>query len=416
MDPSSPAKRRALAPLDANVNAISSPTKLHKHSKLGAAPQSPRKSSSPVKSLNLKRSFAAATVDIFDENALVPKKKQCQEPASALAASSDAATTTTNTIAAPVAVAAPAREVALAPEATSPITAIPSTSVAAPTPAPAPAQTEMEMDVDPDATETQSEQSEEQNQHSEQPQQPELEVVQGEHELPEQQREESQHETPRTRSASPADTSAVFDTSAMDTSQNTTILTEPDAEQQARTVPPPRPRRLLTREEARQKARILRLKLGLANYKLQTGQENVPLDKLEVKPRPGQQQQETKVQAQTQTTETALPRVMVQPPSSRDGPPEKERTEEEVVEETETDEPEQSQESAEAEAATTQAQAQVQVEKEPRSVAGVLPRLDMDNLKAGNDEDEPTSAVSGGIVSSLLSLARGSSSSVSTSS
>lgn len=149
MDPSSPAKRRALAPLDANVNAISSPTKLHKHSKLGAAPQSPRKSSSssPIKSLNLKRSFAAAAVDIFDENALVPKKKQCQEPASA-AVGSDAAATTTTT-AAPVAVVAPAttpaREVALASEATSPVTAIPSASRAA--------QTEMEMDVDPDATE-----------------------------------------------------------------------------------------------------------------------------------------------------------------------------------------------------------------------------------------------------------------------
>lgn len=156
------------------------------------------------------------------------------------------------------------------------------------------------------------------------------------------------------------------------------------------------------------------MKLGLANYKLQTGQENVPLDKLEVKPRSGQQQQETKVQTHTQTTEKALPRVMVQPPSSRDGLPEKE-AEEEVVEETETDEPEQSQESAEAEVATTQAP-QVQKEKESRNVVGVLPRLEMDNLKAGNDEDEPTSAVSGGIVSSLLSLARGSSSSVSTSS
>ncbi|EXF75379.1 hypothetical protein CFIO01_11369 [Colletotrichum fioriniae PJ7] len=269
------------------------------------------------------------------------------------------------------------------------------------------------MDVDPDATETQSEQSEEQNQQSEQQQQQQPEPeVQGENELlPEQQQDESRHETPRTRSASP-DTSAVFDTSAMDTSQNTTILTEPDAEQQARTLPPPRPRRLLTREEARQKARILRLKLGLANYKLQTGQENVPLDKLEVKPRPGQQQHQPETKMQSQTTERALPTVMVQPPSSRDGPPEKD-AEEEVVEETETDEPEQTQGSDEAEVAATQAQ-----EKEPRTVVGVLPRLETDALKAGggDDNDEPTSAVSGGIVSSLLSLARGSSSSVSTSS
>ncbi|KXH66998.1 hypothetical protein CSAL01_07703 [Colletotrichum salicis] len=261
---------------------------------------------------------------------------------------------------------------------------------------------------------SQNEQLEEQKQHSEQQPEPEM---QGEDELPERQ-EESRHGTPRTRSASP-DTSAVFDTSAMDTSQNTTILTEPDAEQ-ARTLPPPRPRRLLTREEARQvrlispiaKARILRLKLGLANYKLQTGQENVPLDKLQVKPRPGQQQQQQESKTQTQTTERVLPRVMVQPPSSRDGPPENEA--EEVVEETE---PEQEQETDEAESATpTQ---QVQEEKEPRSVVGVLPRLELDDLKAGrgnNDDEEPTSAVSGGIVSSLLSLARGPSSSVSTSS
>ncbi|KAK1633576.1 hypothetical protein BDP81DRAFT_396955 [Colletotrichum phormii] len=405
MDPSSPAKRRALAPLDANVNAISSPTKLHKHSKVGAGPQSPRKSQSPIKALNLKRSIAA--VDIFDENALVPKKKHCQEPASATAtatatatdADADATTAAAPLVsAAPVVAPAPARELALAPEATSSVPAIASASATAPT--------EMEMDVEPDAMESQNEQLEEQKQHSEQQPEPE---VQGEDELPERQ-EESRHETPRTRSASP-DTSAVFDTSAMDTSQNTTILTEPDAEQ-ARTLPPPRPRRLLTREEARQKARILRLKLGLANYKLQTGQENVPLDKLQVKPRPGQQQQQQETKTQTQTTERALPRVMVQPPSSRDGPPENEA--EEVVEETE---PEQEQETDEAESATpTQ---QVQEEKEPRSVVGVLPRLEMDDLKAGrgnNNDEEPTSAVSGGIVSSLLSLARGPSSPVSTSS
>ncbi|KAL2884461.1 hypothetical protein SGCOL_000409 [Colletotrichum sp. CLE4] len=413
MDPSSPAKRRALAPLDANVNAISSPTKLHKHSKLSAGPQSPRKSQSPIKALNLKRSIAA--VDIFDENALVPKKKHCQDPASAAAAAPAAATDADATTAAaatlvsaaPVIAPASARELALAPEATSSLP-IASASAAAPTPAPATTQTEMEMDVEPDAMESQNEQLQEQKQHSEQEPEPD---VQGEDELPEQQRE-SRHETPRTRSASP-DTSAVFDTSAMDTSQNTTILTEPDAEQ-ARTLPPPGPRRLLTREEARQKARILRLKLGLANYKLQTGQENVPLDKLQVKPRPGQQQQqqETKTQTQTQTTERALPRVMVQPPSSRDGPPENEA--EEVIEETE---PEQEQETDEAESATPTQQGQE--EKESRSVVGALPRLEMDDLKAGrgtNDDEEPTSAVSGGIVSSLLSLARGPSSSVSTSS
>ncbi|OHE98719.1 hypothetical protein CORC01_05985 [Colletotrichum orchidophilum] len=395
MNPPSPAKRRALAPLDANVNAML-PTKLHKHSKL-MQPSSPRKS--PVKALNLKRPLAA--VDIFDENAIGPNKKHCQEPASAaslpVTAAAAAAAAATAPAYGPEVAPAPAQELALASEAISPALA----SASGPAPTTAPAQTEMDVDVEPDAIEDQSEESEEQKQDSEQQPRPE---IQGDDEQQEQQ-EDSRHETPRTRSVSP-DTSAVFDTSAMDTSQNTTILTEPDAEQ-ARTLPPPRPRRLLTREEARQKAQILRLKLGLANYKLQTGQENVPLDRLQVKPRPGQQQQETKTQ--TQTTERALPRVTVQPPSSRDGPPEKEVGE---VGETKTarESSEQHQES-EAELATQQ----IQKEREARNTGSVLSRLVMGDIKAV-DDDEPTRAVSGGVVSSLLSLARGSSSSVSTSS
>ncbi|KAI0598582.1 hypothetical protein F4775DRAFT_554883 [Biscogniauxia sp. FL1348] len=100
----------------------------------------------------------------------------------------------------------------------------------------------------------------------------------------------------RERSGSPAeagDSSSMFDNSAIDTSQDTTI-TEPDAEVLASPLlvappPPPQGRRpAMTREEARQKAEILRLRLGLASYKVRTGQTDVPLERLQLKPLPGQ--------------------------------------------------------------------------------------------------------------------------------
>ncbi|KAL1901279.1 hypothetical protein Cpir12675_000512 [Ceratocystis pirilliformis] len=51
------------------------------------------------------------------------------------------------------------------------------------------------------------------------------------------------------------------------------------------TVSLPRPRsRTMSRQETRQKADALRLRLGLANYKLRTGQADVPLDKLQMRP------------------------------------------------------------------------------------------------------------------------------------
>ncbi|KAK1975697.1 hypothetical protein LZ30DRAFT_605036 [Colletotrichum cereale] len=368
MDPSSPAKRRALAPLDANVNAMS-PTKMHKHSKV---PGSPRKS--PIKTpLGLKRPLASV---IFDENA-VAKKKQCQEPATAPSSVSASATANSSAL-------VPAHVSAAAPTAATPAAAsddtIASTSASASTPTPAPpAQTE--TDMDPDTIEVsceQQEQLEEQKLDDEPRGQQQLEKMQP--------REEQQ--TLRNRSASP-DTSSVFDNSAMDTSQeNTTMLTEPDAEQAARAQPLARPRRLLTREEARQKARILRLKLGLAKYKLQTGQENVPLDRLEVKPRPGQQQEITR--------ERVLPTVTVQPPSSRDGPPEKDTEETRGTKQSES-EPDPA---ADVEKTTEPAEAE----------NTALPRLVTAETGDTEDEDEPTSAVCGGVASSLLSLARASSS------
>ncbi|KAI8273272.1 hypothetical protein K4K60_011097 [Colletotrichum sp. SAR11_57] len=329
MNPSSPAKRRALAPLDANVNAMSPKRQLHNKTTM---PGSPLKS--PIKSpLGLKRSLDTV---IFDENSVVPKKKQCQEPV----------------------------------------------KVAAPSPAPAPAQTEEDM---PDAKEVRdlhtSPEGSEAN-ACEVPQQTTQEEPL--HLKPEKKdaittaaddEQTQRQQTPR-RSASPA-TSSVFDNSAMDTSQNTTILTEPDQEQAARTttttLPPPRPRRLLTREEARQKARILRLKLGLANYKLQTGQEDVPLDRLQVKPLPGQEKR-------------ALPRVTVQPPSSRDGPPESEAT-------IEADDRREEETQEEEVVVTKPEKATLQTVPEETSTA-----------------EDSASPVCGGAVSSLLSLARASSS------
>ncbi|KAL2201546.1 hypothetical protein P885DRAFT_26849 [Corynascus similis CBS 632.67] len=94
----------------------------------------------------------------------------------------------------------------------------------------------------------------------------------------------------RPRSASP-DTPSVFDNSAVDNSQ-VTILTEPDATGPAPApgpaaaplpAPAPRTRPRLTREQAREKAEILRLRLGLASYKVRTGQTDVPLDRLEAR-------------------------------------------------------------------------------------------------------------------------------------
>ncbi|KAL2159589.1 hypothetical protein VTH06DRAFT_2158 [Thermothelomyces fergusii] len=94
--------------------------------------------------------------------------------------------------------------------------------------------------------------------------------------------------TTRHRSASP-DTPSVFDNSAVDNSQ-VTVLTEPDAagpnpapvSLQA-PLPAPRAQSRLTREQAREKAEILRLRLGLASYKVRTGQTDVPLDRLEAR-------------------------------------------------------------------------------------------------------------------------------------
>ncbi|KAM3501026.1 hypothetical protein MY10362_005891 [Beauveria mimosiformis] len=91
--------------------------------------------------------------------------------------------------------------------------------------------------------------------------------------------------TARSRTHSP-DASSVFDASAAEDATWLTAATEPDVV--AAQTPPmvvARPG-ALTREQAREKVEILRLRLGLASYKLRTGQVSVPLADLQARPLP----------------------------------------------------------------------------------------------------------------------------------
>ncbi|KAI1504243.1 hypothetical protein F5X99DRAFT_372946 [Biscogniauxia marginata] len=118
----------------------------------------------------------------------------------------------------------------------------------------------------------------------------------------------------RERSVSPAeaaDSSSIFDNSAIDTSQDTTI-TEPDAEVSAPPLPVPAPpprRPAMTREEARQKAEVLRLRLGLASYKVRTGQTDVPLERLKLKPLPDQASPQQRQRQRQRSQSPQLPRL-----------------------------------------------------------------------------------------------------------
>ncbi|KAK2594939.1 hypothetical protein QQS21_007342 [Conoideocrella luteorostrata] len=94
----------------------------------------------------------------------------------------------------------------------------------------------------------------------------------------------------RSRTSSPS-TSSIFDTSAAEGDSSwATAATEPDTLSTIITDAPallaPRQRGNMTREQAREKAEILRLRLGLASYKLRTGQTTVPLADLQHKPLP----------------------------------------------------------------------------------------------------------------------------------
>ncbi|KAG8424429.1 hypothetical protein J3458_001221 [Metarhizium acridum] len=92
----------------------------------------------------------------------------------------------------------------------------------------------------------------------------------------------------RSRTSSP-DSPSLFDTSAAEGDFSwATTATEPDAGivADAPALLAPRQRGTMTREQAREKAAILRLRLGLASYKVRTGQTTVPLADLQRKPLP----------------------------------------------------------------------------------------------------------------------------------
>ncbi|KAI0127618.1 hypothetical protein BJ170DRAFT_626152 [Xylariales sp. AK1849] len=186
-------------------------------------------------------------------------------------------------------------------------------------------------------------------------------------------------EQERDRSNSPED-SSMFDNSVVDTSQATTF-TEPDIDPLAPSPRPPR-RQTLTREEARQKAEILRLRLGLARYKLRTGQENVPLERLQLRRIPDGQ------------SAPQLPRLS----SSQQDADAEDATEEESEAHRE---------------ALLMARPQQISHAHPSPEKNLLPRLPpvpLDTptrMRLGNEDDGPTSsAVKGGAAKGLLSLSR----------
>ncbi|KAL6925151.1 hypothetical protein ACHAPO_002098 [Fusarium lateritium] len=96
------------------------------------------------------------------------------------------------------------------------------------------------------------------------------------------------------RSASP-DVSSVFDTSANDASWATTTSdhdTAPAPTEQTTQQPT-----ILTRQQIRQRAETLRLRLSLANYKVRTGQTTVPLSELQQRPLPRESPRVVRVQS-----------------------------------------------------------------------------------------------------------------------
>ncbi|KAL2752854.1 hypothetical protein ACRALDRAFT_1077944 [Sodiomyces alcalophilus JCM 7366] len=266
MDATSPAKRRALAPLDAN--AISpKPTLSYKASqqKLQLPPRGPLGLKRPLHSVGL------------SEN--VPVKKQCQEPQPQSQQQQQQQQQQQSRL---TSAAERLRPVALRATATG---------------------REECGALDGETLSTTRRPS---DRHQDQQQQ-------------QQQQQQSQSQPrPGTlrqpRSVSP-DASSVFDNSVTETSHDTsqdTTITEPDATQQGSAYQPyiMRPRRTtqpMPREEARKKAEILRLRLGLASYKLQTGQTDVPLERLQVKPVPGGRLRRTTSSLSTATTTSTGP-------------------------------------------------------------------------------------------------------------
>jgi hypothetical protein len=103
------------------------------------------------------------------------------------------------------------------------------------------------------------------------------------------------------RSASP-DVSSVFDTSANDASWATTTDDHDTAAAAPTTTEQTTPQRTtLTRQQIRQRAETLRLRLSLANYKVRTGQTTVPLSELQQRPMPRESPRVVRVQSPEET-------------------------------------------------------------------------------------------------------------------
>ncbi|KAH8895175.1 hypothetical protein GQ53DRAFT_839515 [Thozetella sp. PMI_491] len=229
------------------------------------------------------------------------------------------------------------------------------------------------------------------------------------------------------RPASPA-ASSIFDSSMFDTSQATTV-TEPDAEPAAvqpplRSIPLPSPAQpRMTREQAREKAEILRLRLGLASYKLRTGQTDVPLDQLQMRPLPGarrtldpgpiaRSRSETVVYA-PQTTRRPLP---ARRPSQEDLAQSRVKHEGDSAprqQESHDDQPRPNEgRSVEIEIEIVETPAQDQPSELPElprlSAAGAVntPRRPSHLDVEGEAERLTSSAIRGGVASAMLSLSR----------
>ncbi|KIL84231.1 hypothetical protein FAVG1_12467 [Fusarium avenaceum] len=113
------------------------------------------------------------------------------------------------------------------------------------------------------------------------------------------------------RSASP-DVSSVFDTSANDASWATTTSDHDTATAApVTTTQPIQQPTTLTRQQIRQRAETLRLRLSLANYKVRTGQITVPLSELQQRPLPRDSPRVVRVQS------PESPSVSIEEPETR---------------------------------------------------------------------------------------------------
>ncbi|KAJ6446667.1 whi5 like domain-containing protein [Purpureocillium lavendulum] len=220
------------------------------------------------------------------------------------------------------------------------------------------------------------------------------------------------HQQRVSRSHSP-DSVSVFDTSAGEGDSSwATAATEPD-HVAAAMLARPRPRSSLTREQAREKAEILRLRLGLASYKVRTGQVAVPLADLRHLPLPS-----AAVAAHRRTVRVQSPAPSTSRPDDDDDNDEDETNntnDDDADENNAGDSLPQSQQSASTFVSASTAEFETSVtiaatpERKRAAPRGHDPERG-DGLYEGDDKQEegPRSALRGGAAKGLLSLARAS--------